>query len=323
MPPACTGADFVSSSDFSWKDLNRHFWMIQKAREESSLTAEGEQFQKDEARAVAQYAANREDCRKMLILAKFRETYSQSRCRDSCDNCLEHHDASLQDMSLEAVKILRLVEGARKARINITENELVAAFKGRSIKCVKDKGLEHLPFSGAGSSVDQAIIDRIVSYLAREDGLTHFEQVSGPGGWNNTYLRVSIHPLGAGWLISYTRYILSWGQRQTPFSKADLMYFYTSSRPLGRKPREKRNPFSVPRKRRRPLVVMKKRSWRSRLLWLGRSRFDAQPRKAKRLCSRMRKMTSFAPMWIVIGMRSRMQKLAAATCAVDITTWMG
>lgn len=179
--------------DFSWKDLNRHFWMIEKSREEMSLTAEDEQRQKNEARAVAQYAANREDCRRVLILTKFRETYSQSLCKDSCDNCLEHHDASLQDMSAEAVKILRLLEGARKLKINITENELVAAFKGRCVKSVKDKGLEHLPFSGAGSSIDQVIIERIVSYLGREDGLTHFEQVTGPGGWNSTYLRVSIY----------------------------------------------------------------------------------------------------------------------------------
>jgi bloom syndrome protein len=177
-------------TDFSWKDLNRHFWMIEKSREEMSLTAEDEQRQKNEARAVAQYAANREDCRRVLILTQFRETYSQSRCKDSCDNCLEHHDASLQDMSAEAVNILRLLEGAHKSNTNITENELVAAFKGRSVKSVKNKGLERLPCSGAGSSIDQAIIERIVSYLGREDGLTHFEQVTGPGGWNSTYLKL-------------------------------------------------------------------------------------------------------------------------------------
>jgi len=188
----------VSLLDFTWKDLNRHFRMIENPKEDSPpLTAEDEQRLKNEARAVAQYAANREDCRRVLILAKFRETYFQTRCRDGCDNCLENHDASPQDMSSEAIKILRLLEGAHQSKINLTENELVATFKGRSVKSFKSKGLENLPFSGAGSSVDMAIIERIVCYLGREDGLTQFEQASGPGGWNQTYLKVSIHAAGS------------------------------------------------------------------------------------------------------------------------------
>lgn len=196
IPLVHTGPDPVSLLDFTWKDLNRHFRMIENPKEDSPpLTAEDEQRLKNEARAVAQYAANREDCRRVLILAKFRETYFQTRCRDGCDNCLENHDASPQDMSSEAVKILRLLEGAHQSKINLTENELVATFKGRSVKSFKSKGLENLPFSGAGSSVDMAIIERIVCYLGREDGLTQFERASGPGGWNQTYLKVSITQL--------------------------------------------------------------------------------------------------------------------------------
>ncbi|KAF8320040.1 ATP-dependent DNA helicase [Clavulina sp. PMI_390] len=174
---------------FSWKDLNRHFWMSENSRKEGTITAEDEQRQKDDARDVAKFAANREDCRRVLILHAFRESTTIVQCGDGCDNCLEHHDAVIEDVSEDAVKLLRLAEAATDAKKNFTEIELVAAFKGRSLKSATTKGLDQLTCSKAGASLDQTLIERIVSFLVRNDGLTPYELVHG-AGYNATYMKV-------------------------------------------------------------------------------------------------------------------------------------
>lgn len=164
--------------------------MTEKSKEEGSIGPDEEQRQKDEARAVAKFAANREDCRRVLILLQFRETYSRLSCVDGCDNCLEHHDAVVQDVTADALKILKLAESASGGKINFTEIELVAAFKGRSHKSTAHKGLDQLQYSAAGAGLDQSLIERIIGYLVREEGLAPYELVAGQG-YNVTYLKVS------------------------------------------------------------------------------------------------------------------------------------
>lgn len=115
--------------------------------------------------------------------------YSESTCVDGCDNCLEHHDAIVEDVTADAVKLLRLAQSACDQNKNFTEIELVAAFKGRSLKSASNKGLDQLPYSAAGAAVDQSLIERIVSYLIRQDGLTPYEQMHG-AGYNATYIKV-------------------------------------------------------------------------------------------------------------------------------------
>lgn len=163
--------------------------MIDNPKDDAPPNPQEQERQKDEAREVAKFAANREDCRRVLILSQYRERYHLPRCGDGCDNCLEHHDAVPQDVTAEALRVLRFASSACDAHISFTESELITAYKGRKLQTLSKKGLDRLPLSAAGLEVDQTLIERIVSYLARRDGLRHFEQTHG-NGYNATYLRV-------------------------------------------------------------------------------------------------------------------------------------
>lgn len=177
--------------DYAHKDLKRIHNMIERPSDDQPpLKPEDIRRQKEDARDVANYAMNREDCRRVLILNEFREQYHQDRCEDGCDNCVENDNAVLQDVTHYATQILSLVESAIDDGIDVTEGELVSTYKGRKLQPLSKKGLDRLPLYAAGSDVEDKLIRRMVGVLLRLDALRHFDQAAQNTMYHATYVKV-------------------------------------------------------------------------------------------------------------------------------------
>jgi superfamily II DNA helicase RecQ len=183
----------MACTDFSWKDLLTFEWMIDKPQEGApELTEAQKTMQKAAVRAVARFAANREDCRRVLILDEFREMYAQPRCEVGCDNCDEHRTAELRDVTAEALQFLKFVKSVQGVDPRVTETTLVKAFKGHALKDIRAKGLDQLPLAGAGRDIDLSLLERLANYLSRVDALQPFEYTAPGNRFSNTYTKVRI-----------------------------------------------------------------------------------------------------------------------------------
>lgn len=178
--------------DFSWRDLTSLEWIIDQPKDgQPEQTDAQKTAAKEAARHVARFAANREDCRRVLLLNEFKEEYS-GRCGDACDNCLEYENSEHRDFTAEAMQLLRYAKSVCDSGVRVTENVIVQGFRGSNNKAVRDKGLDAFALFGSGRNMELGIVERLANYLSREDALQIYEHANEGNQFSSSYTRVRL-----------------------------------------------------------------------------------------------------------------------------------
>jgi len=154
--------------------------------------SDGNQSQKDRQKEmlnrVVMFCENTRDCRRSQLLQYFGESFANSKCRKTCDNCRNSFPHETEDRTEIAKAVLEAVMYySRLTMIQCTD-----ALLGKR----KDKDEDLQPFHGAGKSLNKYEIFRIINGLAAEQALGEENRMGG-GGIAIQYFIVS-HPCETG-----------------------------------------------------------------------------------------------------------------------------
>ena len=136
------------------------------------------------------------NCRRKQVLGFFDESFNAELCRKMCDNCRDESPRMTEDHTEDAQQTLRLFENLTRGRSkDLTSKQLALALKGNKPQTMVSKGFTSDPLYGVGSKWKPEIIDRLIEEMLNAEILT--TQIKKmPSGYNQTYLLVSIQPIG-------------------------------------------------------------------------------------------------------------------------------
>lgn len=135
--------------------------------------------QKHMLRNVVQFCENRNDCRRVQVLAYFNEKFRREDCTNTCDNCksdlvFETHDFT--EYASYAVKIVRSLQMQPKEKVTVLY--CVDILRG-DLKRPKDPSHRNLPWYGKASSIERGEVERLFYRLLGEDALAEDNVVNG------------------------------------------------------------------------------------------------------------------------------------------------
>jgi len=141
----------------------------------------------DETRKVVAYCVNDSDCRRVQVLQYFGENFDRKKCRKRCDVCREAAVMVEYDLTNESRNIIALVRHLQSR--NVTSNYCQSIFYGSKKAEVVRAGHDQLEWHGAGSHLQQDVLEKLFMKLQLEQALTEVS-VNSQGGWHNSYLKV-------------------------------------------------------------------------------------------------------------------------------------
>lgn len=166
-------------------------------RDTSALTrlindGEGSWEQKDRARKmlrnVVQFCENRVDCRRVLVLGYFNESFRKEDCKRSCDNCCSEGTFESRDYTEYAALAVSLVRRLEHEKVTLLQ--CLNIFQGAKSKKTNQADRPKPPEFGAGADLDREDAERIFTRLLGEEALVERSRING-AGFATKYIYVS------------------------------------------------------------------------------------------------------------------------------------
>ncbi|KAK0197429.1 P-loop containing nucleoside triphosphate hydrolase protein [Armillaria mellea] len=173
---------------YRYSDFTRLIYMIRNPTDPESTTKETREEQEREAYLVMQYCVNSIDCRRKQILLHLGENIEASRCNAHCDNCLSDASVLDQDVTLDAINIVRVV--AMLAEGNVTVEYCRDVFRGKTTATVRGRSHHMSRLFGLGRHLSQTLTERLFSLLLSKGILDLHFSCDNPGRWHTTYIKV-------------------------------------------------------------------------------------------------------------------------------------
>lgn len=180
------------STDYSYSDTKVLHKLINEG-EKTSL--EEKKRQEDGVRSVVRYCSNSVDCRRVQLLQYFGQNFSPSRCKKSCDNCIDSTEVSEEDVTEHAKNIAMLVQSAVDGGSGrVTKNHCMNVFRGCNLKDIRDRHHDMLPLFRAGQHMPREKVERLFDLLL-VDGILSEQALRNTQGWTSMYIQVSYQKL--------------------------------------------------------------------------------------------------------------------------------
>jgi len=129
------------------------------------------ELHEENLKRVVQYAENRIDCRRAMILNYFGENFDPSECKKNkqttCDNCVSHvshKEKDFTDIAQIVVKAIRQ-NAAKGYEGSFTMLHYIEVFKGSMARKILDVKHDKLAFFGAGRAMERTNMERFFSKL--------------------------------------------------------------------------------------------------------------------------------------------------------------
>lgn len=102
---------------FSFSDIRTH----QRFIDESQVSREQKQSQRDILSKVLNYCINTGDCRRTQVLQYFGEEFSPEQCKETCDNCRLNRNVVPEavDITDKAMELISLVEEMQSESVTL------------------------------------------------------------------------------------------------------------------------------------------------------------------------------------------------------------
>uniref|UniRef100_A0ACD5UQL9 Uncharacterized protein n=3 Tax=Avena sativa TaxID=4498 RepID=A0ACD5UQL9_AVESA len=127
------------------------------------------QTHKENLLSMVSYCENDVDCRRLLQLIHFGETFDPSHCAKTCDNCLKGLRWIEKDVTNIARELVELVLATRQA---CSSSHILEVYRGAMNQNVKKSCHENLPLHGAGKNLAKGEAARVLRHLVTEGILT-------------------------------------------------------------------------------------------------------------------------------------------------------
>ncbi|KAM0873359.1 hypothetical protein ACQ4PT_038151 [Festuca glaucescens] len=127
------------------------------------------QTHKENLLCMVSYCENDVDCRRLLQLIHFGETFDPSHCAKTCDNCLKGLRWIEKDVTNIARQLVELVSSTRQA---CSSSHILEVYRGAMNQSVKKSCHDALPLHGAGKNLAKGEAARVLRHLVTEGILT-------------------------------------------------------------------------------------------------------------------------------------------------------
>ncbi|KAK0441171.1 P-loop containing nucleoside triphosphate hydrolase protein [Desarmillaria tabescens] len=173
---------------YRYGDFTRLIHMIRNPTDPESTTKETREEQEREAYLVMQYCVNNIDCRRQQILFHFGEHIETSSCDAHCDSCLSDTLVLDQDVTLDAINVVKVVGMLEEGDVTIEYCRDV--FRGKTTATVRGR-LHHMSrLFGVGRHLPQTLTERLFSTLLSKGILDLHFSCDSPGRWHTTYVKL-------------------------------------------------------------------------------------------------------------------------------------
>lgn len=147
------------------------------------------------------------ECRRVMILKYFDETFDKKKCNKTCDNCLKKEDKiiSKKIFSDEILKILKFLVVSRN-KLHFTQKQLCNFLKGKSDRSTKIKLIddeETLSYKNSLNNLDMSTLSRLIKKMLVKNLLQETFSTSNKG--KNIYCKVDINSEGYNFIDQISR----------------------------------------------------------------------------------------------------------------------
>eukprot|EP01132_Coremiostelium_polycephalum_P007487 gene7487-9201_t len=169
---------------YTYPDKFRNEFLIQSSQNKNyHQTMENSQNLK----RMVSYCENEVDCRRVLQLKYFGETFDRSKCAKTCDNCLNTEPINKKDVTEEAKKIIGIVKDVGDSTETILN--VVNIFRGSKNQNLTKKGHTTIANHGAGKNIKQHEVEKIIHEMVDKNFLDE-TIVTSPYGTPICYLKL-------------------------------------------------------------------------------------------------------------------------------------
>merc|ERR1719265_2027524 len=112
------------------------------------------------------------ECRRLLILRHFGQTFDKGSCGDTCDNCKNKNPTETVDATEDAIIIIKCV---REQQNNFTLRHFIGIFEGKKFQKIMQNDHHHLQMYGRGKLYTKERVEKtfhemlMLGYLEEED----------------------------------------------------------------------------------------------------------------------------------------------------------
>ncbi|KAH7889875.1 hypothetical protein F5I97DRAFT_605430 [Phlebopus sp. FC_14] len=145
------------------------------------------QRQIEKLSSVAAFCSNEADCRRVLLLRHFDESFDETECHKGCDNCCKPGTVVTEDCTVQVQEAIRLFEQMSTVSNRVTPSQLRDVWRGSKKKSVTP--FSRLSLYGAGQGIKSDIVDRLLDKMYCANILSTY-RVSSPNGFGNNYLEL-------------------------------------------------------------------------------------------------------------------------------------
>ncbi|KAL4788349.1 hypothetical protein BJX76DRAFT_175470 [Aspergillus varians] len=139
-------------------------------------------------RNVVQYCENKNDCRRVQILAYFSESFQRQDCNSSCDNCKSGTTFEVRDFSRHAAAVIKIVRYFQDLEDRVTLSYCVNILRGTT-KSFRSPEHRNAPCFGDGSDIELGESERLFRKLLSERALKE-ENVVNLGSFPAQYIKL-------------------------------------------------------------------------------------------------------------------------------------
>lgn len=139
---------------------------------------------------MVSFCENEVDCRRVLSLRYFGESFSDKDCHETCDNCLRRKgpvvEEDLTDLSVAILNLVKLLN----SNCGLNETKPATIFSilvGSKNKLSKDRGFESYPGFNAGKGFIVSDLTRLLHHLISIDSLVEHAVFREMGGTSIFY----------------------------------------------------------------------------------------------------------------------------------------
>uniref|UniRef100_A0A453C093 RQC domain-containing protein n=1 Tax=Aegilops tauschii subsp. strangulata TaxID=200361 RepID=A0A453C093_AEGTS len=143
---------------------------------------------KENLLCMVSYCENDVDCRRLLQLIHFGETFDPSHCSKTCDNCKKGLRWIEKDVTNIAKQLVELVLTTRQS---CSSSHILEVYRGSLNQNVKKNHHDILPLHGAGKNLAKGEAARVLRHLVTEGILTEDVKKSDTYGSVSSVLKAN------------------------------------------------------------------------------------------------------------------------------------
>ncbi|KAF5842776.1 P-loop containing nucleoside triphosphate hydrolase protein [Dunaliella salina] len=174
---------------YSYGDCQKMRSMIQDNQQGIQTPPEQVQCNIESLNSMVTYAEEQVECRRVQLLQHFGERFNPVDCRGTCDVCRNREaagmDYEMQDMSVEAQKMVELVQSLNQGK---TANYVLNVWHGSKNQQVLKAGHNNLPLHGYGKDRGKNTGSRLLRQLMQKDVLR--EETFLANGFSSSAIKV-------------------------------------------------------------------------------------------------------------------------------------